>query len=106
MAPEPGDLLRDLKRELAGGAQHEGGGAVPPGGDALEHRDAERGGLAGAGLRSNDDVPPGHDRPEGRGLHRSGRLIAALGDAGAHRFGEVQVVEAGGRDVVGRDGLL
>ena len=54
--------LGDLHRELAGRDDHERAGRVGaglPDRDALEDRQGERRGLAGAGRRLGQDVPPG-----------------------------------------------
>ena len=63
--PERGDLVGHLQRQLPRRAHHQRGGAAAPGRDALQHGDAEGGGLPGPGLRADDDVPPVEDGPEG-----------------------------------------
>ncbi len=73
----------DLSGELAGGHEHQRGDGAPfarGGGEALEQREGERGGLAGAGLGGGPHIlAPQHGRDDG-GLDGGGREVVALGD--------------------------
>ena len=68
------DVFLDLHDEFARGREDEDtGAAVRPGGslrggELCKHRQRERGGLAGAGLRDADEVVTGDDRRNGGGL--------------------------------------
>src|SRR2546426_8411826 len=80
--------------ELAGGGEDEGAG--PSRGllhEALEDREEEGGGLAGAGLGGADDVPPDEDRGDRLPLDRRWSFVADRVD-GPHEGGvEAEVVE-------------
>ena len=93
--------LGDLHRELAGRRQHQRPGPGPaiavtwraptldgasrgpilvhPGREALEQRQGERGGLAGAGRRLGEQVAAGEERRDRRGLDRGGLLVSEPG---------------------------
>ena len=80
----PLEVAGDLHRELTGGGHGQGlrlarvaqlGEALVGGGDhAVEHRDAEAEGLAGAGLGLADDVVTAQGDREGHGLDGEGVL--------------------------------
>ncbi|MFO1530046.1 MAG: hypothetical protein U1F77_10040 [Kiritimatiellia bacterium] len=81
-AAEVGEVLGDLQAEFAGGAEDEGldGGAGGIG--ELQQRQAEGGGLAGAGLGEGDHVAFALDEQgDDLGLDRGGLLEAQLRDA-------------------------
>ncbi len=54
--------------------------------EALQQRQREAGGLAGAGLRAGEHVAALEDRRDGLGLHGRGHRVALFGD-GANEFG-------------------
>ena len=75
------DPLVDLGGELAGRGQDEhphAVGAARPGGEPLQQRQDERGGLPGACLRARQDVTPGEHVRDHRVLHRRGGGVALL----------------------------
>ena len=67
------DVLGDLLRELARGADDEGLNADSVRVDAFNQRDAEGQGLAGPRLCFPDDVPALHEGRNGLFLDRCGR---------------------------------
>ena len=72
LADDAHDLV-DLSGELARRRDDERVRALAlRAGDDLQRRQAERGGLARAGLRGGDDVAPGEDLGDGAGLDRRG----------------------------------
>ena len=91
-----GEGFGDLDRELARRREHQhlraGVGEV----DARQHRQCERGGLAGAGLRLAEDVVAGEQLRDAGGLDRRGRLVADVGERGQQRRRQVEVGEAQG----------
>ena len=105
MLAEGLDLLGHLQRQLPCVAEHESGGLAGAGGNPLEQRNPERGGLSRAGLAPADDVPAGEDRLEHRRLDRSRSRISPLGDSLAQLLGERKISEAGGGDVIAHLGL-
>ena len=90
------DGFFDLRGEFAGGredqrAQRLALGARVRGrlvGQALQHRQYETGGLAGAGLRAGEEVATGENGWNGLGLDRRRRGVAMIGDRAQQRFGE------------------
>ena len=82
------DALVDLHRELAGRDEDQGadrvagrrerGVGVRP--EAVEDRQREGGGLAGAGLGGGEDVAAGEDEGDGLRLDGRGLGVALLGD--------------------------
>jgi hypothetical protein len=85
--------LFDLQSELAGRGDDERGYAAAARLDALQHRQDERRGLAGAGLRATDDVAPRQDERDGAGLD-GGRLVVAHRRDGLHQARvKTQIVE-------------
>ena len=106
-ARDPGrvalERLGDLDGQLARGRQHQrlrpGAGHVQLG----QHRQRERGGLAGTGLGGAEHVAPGEQRRDGRGLDRRGRFVADVGQRGQQRLGQAEVAETrrGGGFLVG-----
>ncbi len=84
-----------LERELARGRQDERAHAarfVLTGvlGEALEQRQAERGGLAGAGLRDAEDVAARKHQRNGLGLDRGGIDIVFGGKSALKRLGHAE----------------
>ena len=80
-----GQRLVHLQRKLAGRHQDQAARLARPGrGTAadeqpIDHRQAERGGLAGAGLRLGEQVAAGQNDRNGLQLHRRGRGVAQAG---------------------------
>jgi hypothetical protein len=112
-----GDVLGHLDRQLARGGQHQRthrvarrrGARVLVLEHALQQRQREGGGLAGAGLRRPHDVAAVDDEGNRLGLDRRHRQVAAVGD-GAQQLGvECEGVEArrfGGREFSGHAGII
>ena len=77
-----GKRLVDLQRKLAGRYQDQTARLTHPGrGTAadeqtIDHRQAEGGRLAGAGLRAGEQILAGQDDRNGFHLHRRGRGVA------------------------------
>ena len=96
--------LRDLDAQLARRRQHERLDVRVVGVDELEHRQPERGRLAGAGLRLADHVAPVRAAP-GSPAPGSGWATRSRRRAGrrARRLGEPEVGE--GRSLPGRSSL-
>ncbi|MFO0637363.1 MAG: hypothetical protein U0168_31445 [Nannocystaceae bacterium] len=89
----------DLGRELARGREHQraqhrvvAGARV----DALQDRQGERGGLAGAGLGAADDVAAREHGADGLLLDRRGLAVACLLHGAEDRGLEAQLVEGHG----------
>ncbi len=61
--------------------------------DVLDHRQTERGGLAGAGLRLADHVAPAEQRRDRLLLDRARRLVADLAQRGEHGLGKAELLE-------------
>jgi hypothetical protein len=95
-----GEVVGHLHGELAGGGQHQGrGGLVAAGlGEALHQRQAERGGLAGAGGGLAEHVVTGDQVRDGLRLHRGGAGVAHAGEHVDELDPQAQVGE-------GHDGL-
>ena len=98
--------LGDLHGELAGRDDDEGAGAVGSGRadrDALEDRQREGRGLAGAGRRLGEDVAAAEQQRDGLALDRRRLLVAQVGDRGEQALVEVEAGEAvgGGRSRCG-----
>ena len=99
-----GDALVDLHRQLAGGRQHQGADGVARGADArvrvareaLEDRQREGGGLAGARLGGGEDVAAGEDEGNGGGLDGGGLRVALALDGGEQLGREAEVGEGQG----------
>ena len=73
------EALGDLGGKLAGGAEHQNAAALARrraavGCQAMEDRQRERGGLAGAGLGDAEQVAAGQNDRDGLGLDGGGRL--------------------------------
>ena len=95
----------DLRRELAGRREDEGadrqlGRAASRtarlGHQALQHRQHEAGGLAGAGLRAAHDVAAGEHGGDGLRLDRGGRGVARFVHGTQQRLGKAEGVEGHG----------
>jgi NAD(P)H-dependent flavin oxidoreductase YrpB (nitropropane dioxygenase family) len=96
------DRLRHLDGELSGrheDERHRVARVVAAGAEALEDRQRERRGLAGAGGGLAQQVAPGEQRRDRLALDRRGLLVAELGE-GALELGAQREVGEGGRDVV------
>ena len=76
--------LVHLQRQLAGGHEHQAarlarpGVAAAPHQQAVDHRQAERGRLAGAGLGARQQIASGQDDRNGLRLDRCGRGVTQL----------------------------
>ncbi|EWS52902.1 hypothetical protein X551_04306 [Methylibium sp. T29] len=64
-----------------------------PGHQAVQHRQHEAGGLAGAGLGAGEQVAAQHDGRNGLFLDRRGRLVAGVDDGLQQGLGEPQFFE-------------
>ena len=101
-AREVGDGVGRLQRELTGGGQHERLDGLEVRVDIGEEGQAERGGLARAGLGDADDVAPAQQHRDGGGLDVGRRREAEVLD-GAQQVGrQAEAGEGGG--VVGGGG--
>ena len=105
------ERLGDLHRQLAGRDDDEGARAVGAGRadrDALEDRQGEGRGLAGAGRRLGEDVAAVEQQRDRLALDRRRLLVAEVGDGGEQPVVQTEVGEAvggglfGGRAGVGR----
>ena len=72
------ERLADLKREFAGGSQHERLRVLVLAFEPLQDRQREGGGLAGTGLGEADDVTASQQCGDRFGLDRGGLLVAQL----------------------------
>ena len=76
----------NLERELTRRHEHQAARLARPGRtaaaneQAIDHRQAERGGLAGAGLRARQQVAAAEDDRDRRELDRRGRGVAQPGE--------------------------
>src|SRR5260370_1124917 len=91
----------DLLGEFPGGDQDEPTrGLLLPraasAGEPGQHRQAEREGLAGPGLRAAEHVPAGQRVRQGPGLDGERRVDPALGERGDQRGGDAKLTEGGG----------
>ena len=81
--------LRDLDRELARGGQHQHLRIAHAEVEAVQQRQRERGGLAGAGLRFAEEVGAGQQHRDAGGLDRGrgfvANLLEGLEELGAER---------------------
>jgi hypothetical protein len=92
---DAGELVDDLRRELARRRQDERGGPGAAGIDDVGHRDAESERLARPGRRLDEHVVAvEHVRHDHR-LDRERRLDAALGQCAGHGLGHAEVGEGG-----------
>jgi hypothetical protein len=91
------ELLVDLERELARRREDEGAraGGGRAGGEPLDDRQEERGGLAGPGGGDADHVLPGERGRDGLRLDGRGGLEPGAGEGGERLLGELQVGEGG-----------
>ena len=92
------DVFHDLHRELAGGGEDESLGdarlALPIAqGNAVEHRQHEGRGLAGAGLGDGDQVVPLHHLGNGRRLNRSRAGVTCFLNGAEDFFSKSEVAE-------------
>ena len=92
--------VEDLSRQLARRADHQHAAAFglrfdPVGQDAMEDRQGERGGPAGAGLGNADDVAAGQCEGNGLGLDRSGREIILFFERTRDGIGEAEILKGG-----------
>jgi hypothetical protein len=92
---EPLELARDLERELARGREDQRARAGPAG-EALDDREEERGGLAGAGRGDADDVLARERRRDRLRLDRRGVLEARALERVEGLRGELQIAESQG----------
>ena len=92
VAERNNDLL-DLGGEFAGGGQHQGLALVQRRVDLLQNRDAEGGGLAGAGLGLGNDVVVSEHGQDGALLDDRGRLKAVGVDAAQQVGVQVHLVK-------------
>ncbi len=89
----------DLNRQLARGGQDQGAHRAPPvasrrrrrGGEPLQHRQHEAGGLAGAGLGAGEHVAAGKDEGNGLRLDRRRDGIALIGDRAQKGVGKPEL---------------
>ena len=94
------EALEDLAGELARRARAPARAALllerlPVGGEPVEDRQRERGGLAGAGLRDADEVAAGEDQRDGVGLDRGGGDVLLFSKGAGDRLCEAEVVKGG-----------
>ncbi len=87
------ERLRDLDAQLARRREHERLDLRILGVDRLEHRQPERGGLAGAGLRLADHVTAFEQHGNRLLLDRARRLIAHVLEGGEEVLGQPEVGE-------------
>ena len=86
------DALPDLRRQLAGRRQDQRTHRAPAlarqriGVQALQQRQGETGGLAGAGLGTGENVAPLQNDRDGLALYRRGFAVALIGDS-TKKFG-------------------
>src|SRR6185436_2669050 len=93
-------VLVDLRRELAGGCEHEDARRpARPVEEALEHRQQERGSLAAAGHRAREDIAAREDRRDRVPLDRGRRLESEGGDAAAEVRVKLERVERHGEGI-------
>ena len=90
------EALRDLGRELAGGAEHKNAAALAPsraaiGGQAVDDRQRECGRLACARLGDAEYVAPGEDDRDGFGLDGGRRFVAFVLQRLEDRRGEAEI---------------
>jgi hypothetical protein len=85
--------LGDLDAQLARRREHQRLHLRAPRIDVLEQRQAERGGLAGAGLRLADHVAPGEQRGDRLLLDRRGLVVAEVRECLEHRLGQPEFGE-------------
>src|SRR4051794_1154655 len=90
--------LRHLHAELTRGDQHQSRGIVParPRWRALQHRESERGRLAGAGCCLPQHVLSCQQVRDRLALDRRGLLVAEGGQGSQELFAQAQVGEGGG----------
>ena len=103
-------LAADLQRELAGRREHDRLGHLVGGVDRADDRQAERGGLAGAGARLDQQVLAGDHGGVDRGLDRSRVEVAHVVEGGLDITRQVEIGErergrCGGRFLAGLGGL-
>ena len=89
------DLTSDLLGEFARGCEYEAEHAVNGRLDLLDHRDAEGGRLAGAGLGAQDGVFASNEHGNGPDLNRGGSGESDLLDGEKRSLGEAEVAEGG-----------
>ncbi len=84
--------LSHLRGKLPGGRQHQRTGRAARamrliGCEALQDRQHETGGLAGAGLGASEDIAAGKHRGNGLNLNGGRRVVALIGDS-TQQFGQ------------------
>ena len=99
MTPVGGEGFDDLVAELARRRQHQhaAGLGLPRlrvARQAMENRQGEGGGLAGAGLGDADKVAADKGGRDGRGLNRRRLGVALFGEGAGNRLGEAEEVKA------------
>ena len=87
------ERLAHLQRELARRGQHERLRGLLRHVEAVEDRQRERRGLAGAGLGEPHDIAPGEQRRDRRGLDRGGGLVPDVAQRLEHRVAQSEVGE-------------
>ena len=97
MAAVGAEAVEDLAGELARRREHQHAQALllqrlPVGGEPVEDRQRERGGLAGAGLRDADEVAACEDQRDGVGLDRGGGGVLLLSEGASDRLCEAEIV--------------
>jgi hypothetical protein len=97
------DRLGDLDAQLARRREHERLDVGVARVDVLDHRQAERGGLARPGLGLADHVAALEQRRDGLLLDRAGLLVADVLQGMQERLGEAEVGECGHRLQLIRD---
>jgi hypothetical protein len=90
-----GELVDDLRRELAGRREDQRGRPGAVGVEAVGHRHAEGERLARAGRRLDEDVLAVEDVRDDHGLDGERRLDAALAQGLGHRTGYAEAGERG-----------
>ncbi len=93
------EAFADLAGQFAGGRQHQhaagAGSAAGVGGEAMQDRQGEGGGLAGAGLGEAQQVAAEQDRRDRLGLDRSRFDIALRGQRLEDRLAEAELFKSG-----------
>jgi hypothetical protein len=89
------ERLGDLDAELPGRGEHERLDLLDPRVDVLDHRQPERGGLAGAGLRLTDHVASLEQRRDGLLLDRGRPRVPQMGERLDGGLGEPELGKRG-----------
>ena len=89
-------LIPDLQSQLPGGCQDQCLYLGAVGLNVLNHGDAERKSLAGAGGSLGNDILPLHKVGDGLGLDGGGIAVSLLFQSLQHRFAESQIFKTNG----------